>query len=148
MKLATAHFTSGESLLFQACLINEFGYSDALRISDNGERFEIHYPTVLDTRDNYISPYVLLEFGARNITDPCQIHQIKPELSNLVHSLNFPVAQVNVLLPERTFWEKVTLIHVECNRQELKKDAERLSRHWYDLIMLYQSPIGKAAMAK
>ena len=51
-----------------------------------------------------------------------------------------------VLSPERTFWEKATLIHVECNREEFKADAHRLSRHWYDLRMLAKHASGKAAI--
>ncbi|MES9887785.1 MAG: nucleotidyl transferase AbiEii/AbiGii toxin family protein [Candidatus Sedimenticola sp. 6PFRAG1] len=51
-----------------------------------------------------------------------------------------------VLSPERTFWEKATLIHVECNREEFKSDAHRLSRHWYDLQMLATHDSGKAAI--
>lgn len=51
-----------------------------------------------------------------------------------------------VLSPERTFWEKATLIHVECSRGQLKQNAERLSRHWYDLVMLSQHASGQAAV--
>ncbi|WP_409523201.1 nucleotidyl transferase AbiEii/AbiGii toxin family protein [Nitrincola sp. MINF-07-Sa-05] len=51
-----------------------------------------------------------------------------------------------MLSPERTFWEKATLIHVECNRGLLKENAKRLSRHWYDLVMLSQHTSGQTAI--
>jgi hypothetical protein len=53
---------------------------------------------------------------------------------------------VVVLSPERTFWEKATLIHFECNRGELRASAERLSWHWYDLVMLAKHPAGQPAI--
>ena len=60
--------------------------------------------------------------------------------------LEYPVAEVMVLAPERTFWEKATLVHVECNRQR-EGWGDRLSRHWYDLVMLGQSKIGPEAIS-
>jgi hypothetical protein len=47
---------------------------------------------------------------------------------------------------KRTFWEKAMLIHVECNRGELRASAERFSRHWYDLVMLAKHPAGQSAI--
>ena len=43
------------------------------------------------------------------------------------------------------YWEKLTLIHTECNRPNFKGDANRISRHWYDIFMLSQHDIGKHA---
>ena len=40
----------------------------------------------------------------------------------------------------------MTLIHVECNRTNLRKNADRLSRHWYDLAMLSDHNIGQEAI--
>jgi len=38
------------------------------------------------------------------------------------------------------------LIHVECNRGETKVNADRLSRHWYDLRMLARHEYGQRAL--
>lgn len=57
-----------------------------------------------------------------------------------------PIAQVNVLSPLKTFWEKATLIHVECHRGNLKVSSNRLSRHWYDLAQLSKSWVGSKAI--
>lgn len=46
----------------------------------------------------------------------------------------------------RRFWEKATLIHVECHRPELRAGADRLSRHWYDLARLADHEIGRRAV--
>ena len=61
--------------------------------------------------------------------------------------LSFPTSAVTVLAPERTFWEKATLMHVECHRPAPKADADRLSRHWYDLSRLASSSFGTQALA-
>lgn len=35
--------------------------------------------------------------------------------------------------PERTFWEKVTILHREANRPQDKQMPQRYARHYYDL---------------
>lgn len=125
---------------------NESSTPISISLDSNRDILEINYQSVCDTTINYIKSSVLLEFGARNAIEPNKIHKIIPYIATEVPTLDFPVATPNVLIAERTFWEKVTLIHVECNRGEFKKNADRLSRHWYDLVMLFQSPLGKSAI--
>jgi hypothetical protein len=55
---------------------------------------------------------------------------------------------VDVLVGARTFWERATLIHAECHRTGHKPDANRMSRHWYDLHQLADHDIGRDAVAK
>lgn len=117
-----------------------------LNLTSDGEGIEIYFQSLFVATSNYIKPFVFLEFGARNITEPNNIHEIIPDLVDEVPTLQFPKASVTVLAPERTFWEKITMMHVECNRGNFKKNAERLSRHWYDVVMLYLSDIGKSAI--
>jgi hypothetical protein len=90
---------------------------------------------------------VLIEFGGRNITEPNEEHVVRPDIAEHVAELEFPQPAVSVLSPTRTFWEKATLIHVECQRVEFRTGAERLSRHWYDLAMLADLAHGQAAVA-
>jgi hypothetical protein len=87
------------------------------------------------------------EFGGRNITEPNELHVVRPDIAQHVPTLEFPSSQVSVLSPARTFWEKATLMHVECQRGEFRTSAERLSRHWYDLAMLADLEYGHAALA-
>lgn len=62
--------------------------------------------------------------------------------------LEFPCANVPVLLAERTFWEKVTLIHAELTRKNPKAIFERYSRHWYDLAQLAGHELGSRALKR
>ena len=64
------------------------------------------------------------------------------------YALVFPRSQVSVLSPLRTFWEKATLMHVESQRGVFRPNAERLSRHWYDLSMLAERDIGPTALTR
>jgi hypothetical protein len=110
-----------------------------------GEKVKVFFPTVLE-RDDYIKEWVLLEFGGRNLTEPCSSHRIKPDIAEHLPQLRFPAAKAIVLSPERTFWEKATLIHAECCRGALRATADRPSRHWYDLAALADHEIGHKAL--
>lgn len=117
-----------------------------ITIGEDGETVRVHYPTALEGSGEYIQESVLIEFGGRNITEPSGGHLVRPYLADAIGDLLFPSAMVEVLAAERTFWEKATLIHVECHRPEFRTTAERLSRHWYDLAMLAEHAIGESAL--
>jgi hypothetical protein len=57
---------------------------------------------------------------------------------------NFPVATV---VPERTFLEKICLLHEEFARKEQEKiRINRMSRHLYDIVMMLNTPIAEKAL--
>lgn len=118
-----------------------------IEISDNAERLWLYYPSAVENTDAYLRPSVLIEFGGRNAALPQDMMTIVPDVTAHVPQLAFPSAQVVVLSPMRTFWEKATLIHVECHRPDLRVGAERLSRHWYDLARLADHEVGQKALA-
>lgn len=130
---------------FEKITKDEFNNEISVTISENSEQFRIHYPSSIGNT-TYISSSVLVEFGARNVTEPNSYHKIQPDIAHLLKELDFPSPNIPVLSPLRTFWEKMTLIHVECNRGQLRKNADRLSRHWYDLAMLADHSIGQKAL--
>ncbi|MCX6546719.1 MAG: nucleotidyl transferase AbiEii/AbiGii toxin family protein [Acidobacteria bacterium] len=127
----------------------QFG-AGVLRISldDSGEKLTVRFPSVISDPSGYLRPELLLEFGGRNTTDPKDIHAISPYLAAASKGIRFPVAKVAVLSPMRTFWEKATLIHVECQKSEARTEGkgERMSRHWSDLAVLADHKIGAAAI--
>ena len=116
-------------------------------LSEDGETLEFYYPSIMTDSIVYLRDHVLVEFGIRNSTEPCEKHQILPYLMSSIGSdIQVPKPLINTLSPIRTLWEKVTLIHVECHRERLHQTPERLSRHWYDLYMLNHSHIGVEAL--
>jgi Nucleotidyl transferase AbiEii toxin, Type IV TA system len=53
------------------------------------------------------------------------------------------VANVTTVKPERTFWDKVIILHglrqwYDC-RRELRHSGQRVSRHYYDVHQLIQA---------
>lgn len=117
-----------------------------IETDEAGEKIWISFPSVTEKADDYLAARVLIELGGRNVIDPNERHTISPYVAELTTDINYPSSEVVVLSPERTFWEKATLIHVECNRGQLKENAQRLSRHWYDLVMLSRHDSGQAAI--
>ena len=117
-----------------------------VELSDCGEKLWLHYPSASDSSEVYAGDWILVEFGGRNVTEPNGPHEIVPSIAERIPSLDFPVGKVIVLSPERTFWEKATMIHVECHRQR-GSNPDRISRHWYDLVMLNRGEIGEKALA-
>ncbi len=119
-------------------------------VSEDGEKIWLRYPSAIDDNDNagdkYLENSILVELGGRNVIDPNERHRVRPDIAAVTADFDLPVCEAVVLSPQRTFWEKAKLIHVECSRGKLRANAQRLSRHWYDLHMLAGHESGKAAL--
>lgn len=118
----------------------------SIEVNDDAEKLWVFYPSAVENTDSYVRPGILIEFGGRNSTLPQSLLSITPDIAEHVPDLALPTAQVSVLSAARTFWEKATLIHVECHRPSLRPGAERLSRHWYDLARLADHEVGQQAL--
>ena len=82
----------------------------------------------------YVRPDVRLEFGARSTGEPWETLPVVCDIAHLFPDLVFPQCQARVLVMERTFWEKMTAIHVICQGGKMRSD--RFSRHWHDIAAL------------
>lgn len=110
-------------------------------VKNNSVTFK--YPNVITKNDPYIEERILLEFGGVNAIEPNLSRKVHTLLSEQVtEGLLLPVADICALSVIRTFWEKVTLVHEECHGNKLFANPDRLSRHWYDLVKIYQSDMG------
>lgn len=121
-----------------------------VEINPDGERIFIEYETVSEGRDDYVSPRVMLEFGARSTGEPSEDVTVSCDAASFLPELIFPKAKPRVMLPRRTFWEKATAVHVYCKGGKVR---DRYSRHWYDLARLgetrhAQEAIDDADLAK
>lgn len=120
--------------------IDREGIDAGLRI--DGDKLFIDYPH-LAQGTGYVSPSVMLEFGARSTGEPASARDIVCDAASVIESVEFPVARPRVMHAERTFWEKATAIHVFCLQNRLRGD--RFSRHWHDLARLDEAGIATAA---
>jgi hypothetical protein len=132
---------------FKGCADQQFGEgSVTFEIDKDGHKIYVHYPSLV-SGDSYIKDLVLLELGARNTTIPSECHRISSDVAQTVPEIIFPSPEVDVLSGQRTFWEKATLIHVACRRPNLPANADRMSRHWSDLVRLSECSLGSDALA-
>ncbi|CAB3784043.1 nucleotidyl transferase AbiEii/AbiGii toxin family protein [Pararobbsia alpina] len=94
----------------------------------------------------YVSPTVMLEFGARSTGEPCDARTIHCDSAAFLKGIEFPTAKPQVMRAERTFWEKATAIHVYCAQGEFR-GGERFARHWHDVTRLDNAGFADAAIA-
>lgn len=94
----------------------------------------------------YIYPTVKLEFGARSDTWPNQKGTVTPYVAEQFPAFfGNPSCNVQALAVERTFWEKVCLLHEENFRPAGKSIKPRMSRHYYDLYRLIDAGVAERA---
>lgn len=95
----------------------------------------------------YISPTVRLELGARSDHWPAGMATITSYAAiDFPEQFKDPYCSVKTLAAERTFWEKATILHAWCHAPAGKAFPDRQSRHYYDLVRLYEHDLGKAAI--
>lgn len=86
---------------------------------------------------NYITQSVRLEFGTRSDFWPKETAHITPFAAEQFPGLfEQKQSQVECLTVNRTFWEKVTLLHALHHKKIGQKLPERSSRHYYDTYRL------------
>ena len=108
---------------------------------------EIKYNSVIDTSE-YLPQRVLIEVSSRSLMEPIEERQINSILSENFPQQNFatfPFA-IPTVLPQRTFLEKVFLLHEEFSQETEKIRIDRLSRHLYDLEKLMDTEHGIEAL--
>ena len=95
--------------------------------------------------DTAILPMVRLEIGALAAWTPTRVATIMPYAAQQYPQVfTRPSTEILTVSPERTFWEKVTILHKEAFRNNGKFPL-RYSRHYYDLCCMDRSDIKKMA---
>ena len=108
------------------------------------DRILVHYEP-LSRGAGLVGPPVIVEFGARSTGEPHNEAIVKCDAAVWVPSVEFPTANLQVMLAERTFWEKATAAHVYCLQKRQRGD--RQSRHWYDLAALAEKGLADKALS-
>jgi predicted nucleotidyltransferase component of viral defense system len=111
------------------------------------QTIEIYYNSVVDKSD-YLPQRILIEISSRSLMEPTEIREINSILSDTFSTQTFATVpfQVATVLPQRTFLEKVFLLHEEFSQKNEKIRFERLSRHLYDLEKLMDTSYGFDAL--
>ncbi len=98
---------------------------------------EIYYNKLTEI-DSYLKPGVLVEIGSRSLKEPFTQRTFGTFVSEIYKEYPFtdqPIT-IPVVNPERTFLEKVFLLHEEFQKPQDKIRVKRLSRHLYDIEKL------------
>jgi len=106
---------------------------------------ELRYKSILETIIDYVSPVVKIEFSAMSLDEPyleqkitTLVNSIYPEIDNEIKCV------FKSVLPERTFLEKIFLLHEEYQKD--KPRTTRMSRHLYDLEKIMDTKFAKSAL--
>ena len=107
--------------------------------------FYVDYPASYG--DPYVLPRLKFEMSSLSALLPSETRKVKPLLFEALPTLDDGKERtVRALSPERTFWEKAMILHQEAHR-ETGPMPRRYSRHYYDVVKIYRSPIGERAVA-
>ncbi|MDX0110479.1 nucleotidyl transferase AbiEii/AbiGii toxin family protein [Sinorhizobium meliloti] len=124
-----------------------FGF-DAYRKKEALDVLVVGYKSVFDTSGGYVEAAVRIEGGARPDPVPAEPRQILPYVAlEFGGDKDLTVSKVTTVRPERTFWEKVLILHAMTAMTEKRSaeadparkipDLNRYSRHYYDVHQIW-----------
>lgn len=115
--------------------------------SDRDRKISIYYPNIIPS-PGYMKPMVQLEIGSRSLREPFSSQMITSFLDEHYRRGEFslPPVEVPVVNPERTFLEKIFLLHEEFQRPPERMRVDRLSRHLYDVYKLSKTEFADKAL--
>ena len=111
------------------------------------EIIEIVYQSLFDDND-YIKPIVKIEVSGRSMNEPLQNVKLQSIVDEVFADMPFknPLFNVNAVVPQRTFLEKIFLLHEEFAKPQEFMRTERMSRHLYDLGKIMETQIAEEAL--
>ena len=113
--------------------------------TDDESVINIQYPGVFE--DQYLRPEIRLEIGPLAGWIPHGEYVISPYAAEVFPDVfSNALCKVKAIKAERTFWEKVTIIHREAFRREDNVQPSRYSRHYYDLARMCHSSVKREAL--
>lgn len=98
--------------------------------------------------NRYILPKVKVEVSGRSMSEPVSDVAIDSMIDQVYPKAPFaePKFMVRAVLPERTFLEKLFLLHEEFAKPKDLIRVERMSRHLYDIGQMLKTPIAERAI--
>ena len=108
----------------------------------DGQTLLFWYPAVTAATGDYIRAAVKIEAGAKSALDPHVAATVVPYVAHDIVGADLAVPNITTVKPERTFWDKVMILHGlrqwHDRRKELRQEGQRVSRHYYDIHRLLQ----------
>jgi len=120
--------------------------SDFIMKIDTEDEQTVLFTYPQEFSDKTILQEIRLEIGALAAWTPAEQKLITPYAAEQYTSLfDEPETSVLTVMPERTFWEKTTILHREANRPADSSMPLRYSRHYYDLWCMANSWVKEKA---
>lgn len=112
------------------------------------EIIEVEYKSVFNTLP-YIRSKVIIEVSGRSMNEPIASVELSSFIDNVFTNAPFaePKFEVRAVVPERTFLEKIFLLHEEFSKPSDLVRTERMSRHLYDIAQIMNTPIAEKALS-
>lgn len=100
-------------------------------------------------QSEYIAHTVKIEVSGRSMHDPVESVALRSLIDQYLPQtkIAMPAFDASVVVPERTFLEKVMLLHEEFAKPIAEVRTERMSRHLYDLERMMRTDIMDKALA-
>ena len=119
---------------------------------ESGQTLLVEYPALYPSGDvTYLASNVRIEAGARSALDPSLGRTVTPYVANELPDWSFTVSNIGVIAPERTYWEKLLILHgLYCGCRDanrLPSDTNRILRHYYDVAMITVTETGRATLS-
>ncbi len=108
----------------------------------------IEYQSVFKDSLEYIKPIVMLEISARSLHEPYEVAKVKSLVEENYPNIQTSLVESDIITAkaEKTFLEKVFLLHELFSIEGHGVKADRKSRHLYDLYMMMDKDFAKEAI--
>lgn len=134
--------------------LSNFSEAPSVVIDESDESHQtllLKYPSLNDD-PSYVFPIVKIECGAKSALDPHRAMSIKPYVADDMKDPLFTVDNVVTIEAERTFWDKIIILHGIRRwfdiKGVLRQNGHRYSRHYYDVFKLLHSDTGEKAFGR
>jgi hypothetical protein len=121
---------------------------ESTKVSDQDpETIKVNSQSLFD-EVSYLPKRVLIEVSSRSLIEPHQEVAIKSMVDEHYSETDFSEKEfiVNTTNPQKTFLEKLILLHEEFQKPPDKIRHLRMSRHFYDMGQILNSEYGQAAL--
>jgi predicted nucleotidyltransferase component of viral defense system len=95
---------------------------------------------------DYIAPDIKLEIGPLALWNPNDCYPLSSFVAIALPELKLQSPVIPTIKPERTFWEKITILHHEHYRPDGSQIQPRYSRHYYDVFKISNSSVKASAL--
>ena len=122
-------------------------FDDEIDDTSDPHRIELEYNSIVEPGE-YIPQRVIIELGARALLEPNEQKIIQSIIGQIYPEQAFTIQpfEVIVVVPTKTFLEKIMLLHEEFLKPIENIRHYRMSRHLYDIEKLMDHDYGKEAI--